>query len=194
MGCYGAAATLFFCLRANRRRPQNPNVLCSSETPMWFPVELHCPSAQRGGLPAALKAALEQHAHYHIVDERRIANLQCDSSPNGVASTFAKLDDCSATYIGARHMSPVAPFCAFTMAPELGIAYLEHLIDYEPLAETRFGERWLASALYGFVHMLLRDHETLSAVVLPLPIDGDPPAGYTQVSVDDRYHIKRTEP
>ncbi|MEZ6052862.1 MAG: hypothetical protein R3C02_16000 [Planctomycetaceae bacterium] len=160
---------------------------------MWFPVDLHSLSAQRGGLPAAVMAAFEQHAHFHIVDERRIANHQCDSSANGAASTFAKLDDCSATYIGARHMSPVAPFCAFTLAPELGIAYLEHLIDYEPLAETRFGKRWLANALYGFVHMLLRDHQTLSAVVLPLPIDGEPPAGFAQVAVDDRYHIKRTE-
>ncbi len=41
--------------------------------------------------------------------------------------------------------------------------------------------------------MLLRDHESLSAVVLPLPTDGDPPAGFAQVAVDDRYHIKRTE-
>jgi hypothetical protein len=175
------------------RGPVNGVVLCSSETPMWFPVDLHCPSAQRGGLPAAVTAALEQHAHYQIVDERRIANHQCDSSPNGAAATFAKLDDCSATYIGARHMSPVAPFCAFTLAPDLGIAYLEHLIDYEPLAETRFGKRWLASALYGFVHILLRDHESLSAVVLPLPIDGHPPDGFTQVAVDDRFQIKRTE-
>ena len=160
---------------------------------MWFPVDLHCPSAQRGGLPAALKVALEQHPHHHIVDQRKITNHQCDSSPNGVASTFALLDDCSAAYIGARHMIPAAPFCAFTLATELGIAYLEHLIDYEPLAETRFGKRWLANALYGFVHMLLRDHESMEAVVLPLPIDGDPPGGFTQIAVDDRYHIKRTE-
>ena len=161
---------------------------------MWFPVELHSPSAQRGGLPAALMAALEQHTHYHIVDNRKISNHQCDSSSIGAASTFALLDDCGAVYIGARHMSPVAPFCAFTRAPELGIAYLEHLIDYEPLAQTRFGQRWLANALFGFVYMLLHDNDSLSAVVLPLPIDGDPAAGFTQVAVDDRYHIKRTEP
>lgn len=158
---------------------------------MWLPVDLHCLLAQRRGLPIAVTELLEKHAHYQIVEERRIANQKCDSSPSGAAATYAKLDNCSATYIGARHMSPVAPFCAFTLAPELGIAYLEHLIDYEPLAETSFGNRWLANALYGFVYILLRDHESLSAVVLPLPIDGDPPCGFTQVAVDDRYHIKR---
>jgi hypothetical protein len=140
-----------------------------------------------------VKVTLEQHAHYHIVDERKIANRQCDSSPNGVAATFARLNDCSATYIGTGHMRPVAPFCAFTLAPELGIAYLEHLIDYESLTEKRSSKRWLASALYAFVHVLLRDHESLSYVVLPLPIEGEPPAGFTQVASGDRYHIKRTE-
>jgi len=169
-------------------------VLCSSETPMWFPVELHSPSAQRGGLPAALKATLEQHAHYHIVDEQKIANHQCDSSPTGAALTFARLNDCSATYIGTGHMRPVAPFCAFRLAPELGIAYLQHLIDYEPLTEKQSSKRWFGNALYAFVHVLLRDHESLSVVVMPLPIAGEPPAGFLQVASGDRYHIKRTEP
>jgi len=82
--------------------PVNFFVPCSREINMWSPVELHCPSAQRGLLPAAVIAALEQHAHYHIVDDRKISNHQCDSSPNGAASTFALLDDCCATYIGAR--------------------------------------------------------------------------------------------
>ncbi len=90
-------------------------------------------------------------------------------------------------------MIPVAPFCAFTLAPESGIAYLEHLLDYEPLDEKRIGRQCLAAALYSFVHLLLRDHESLSAVVLPLPIDGNPPDGFTQVAADDRFHIKRTE-
>lgn len=159
---------------------------------MWFPVELHSPSAQRGQLAAAVIAALEQHSHYHIIEERKVANHPCDSSPTGAAATLAMLEGCTAAYIGARHMNPVAPFCAFTTAPELGIAYLEHLIDYEPLAKSRFSKRWLSAGLHGFVHLLLRDHKTLSAVVLPLPIDGDPPAGFAQIAVDDRYHIVRT--
>lgn len=161
---------------------------------MWFPIELHCLTAQRGGLPAALKATLEQHSHYHVVDERKIANYQCDSSPSGAASMFARLNDCSAAYIGTGHMRPVAPFCAFTLAPEFGIAYLEHLIDYEPLTEKQSSKRWLANALYAFVYELLRDHASLSFVVLPLPIEGEPPAGFTQVISGDCYRIKRTEP
>lgn len=79
------------------------------------------------------------------------------------------------------------------MAPEVGIAYLEHLIDYEPLADTRFGQRWLTNALYSFVCLLLRDNDSLSTVVMPLPIVGDPVSGFEQVAVDDRYHIRRTE-
>lgn len=160
---------------------------------MWLPVELHNPSAQRGGLAAALVAVLEQHTHYHIVDQRKIAHHRCDSSRNGAAATLALLDRCSATYIGVQHMRPVAPFCAFTTAPELHIAYLEHLIDCEPLTESRFGTRWLAAGLYAFVHMLLRDQNSLSAIVLPSPIDGDPPAGFAQIAVDERYPIRRTE-
>jgi len=161
---------------------------------MWFPVELHCPTAQRGGLAAALRATLEHHIHYHVVDERKIANYQCDSSPAGAASVFARLNDCSAAYIGTGHMRPVAPFCAFTLSRELGMAYLEHLIDYEPLTEQPSSKRWLAHALYAFVQELLHDHESLSFVVLPLPIEGGTPAGFTQVVSGDRYHLIRTEP
>ncbi len=164
----------------------------SGKIEMWFPVALHASSNQIRGIAKALEETLEQRTHCHVVDQRRIANSPCDSSSEGAAATVMLLGKCSVAYVGASNGIPVAPFCGFTLASELGVAYLEHLIDYEPLAATKFGKHWLANALFSFVYVLLREHKTLNAVVLPLPIAGDPLKGFRQVPVDDRYHVVRT--
>ena len=159
---------------------------------MWFPVKLQSARAPSGELSAAVIALLEKSPHYLVIEDRKISNRQCDASPVAAAATMGMLEKCSATYIGKVHAEPSVPFCAFTVAERYRqIAYLEHLVYSEPLGETRFGKRWLEMGLHNFIHVLLRDEPSILAVVLPLPIPGDPPSGFEMVQVGERFHIKR---
>lgn len=159
---------------------------------MWFRVELHSERARRGGLLQALTRQLASHPHYMLVTERRITNFPCDNSEVGSRETANLLNQCSVAYAGTRHMCPVSPYSGFSVAAELGIAYLEHLIDYDPLPETRNARRWTSASLHAFVSFLFLDHPEVNTVVPPLPIDPETHGEMREVPVDDRYHVIRT--
>ena len=157
---------------------------------MWFPAQLNA-DAKHNGLLTALASVLSSHVHVHVIQDRIFANAPSDSSTEGVARTVKLLTQCTAAYVGTSNMKPSAPYCAFTIAPELGIAYLEHLIDYDQLTPSSFGERWLAASLYQFINALVSDYPAVENVVSALPIDGIPPAGFVQTPVDDRFHVTK---
>jgi len=135
---------------------------------MWCPVELHASRGQVRDLSRALAAQLRTSRHYALVTKRRIDGRAIDNSLEAATQMVCLLEDCAVAYIGARHGTPIAPYAGFTLARELGIAYLEHLIDYDPPSENQQPRRWLTNGLHAFVFLLFREHTQIDTVVLPL--------------------------
>lgn len=134
---------------------------------MWFPVEIHSKQAAASGLLDALAASLCGHLHHFVVADRRIDGRPVGQTVAAAADAVRLLGGCSVAYVGARHGAPIAPFAGFSLAPALGIAYLEYLIDYDPVPESGGFSRWLTSGLDAFVMFLRREHADIRTVVLP---------------------------
>lgn len=135
---------------------------------MWFPVEIHSRQAVASGLGDSLAACFRAHPHHFIVTGRKVEGRPVGQTAEAALEAVRLLESCSVAYVGARHGSPIAPFAGFSLAPALGIAYLEYLIDYDPLPERRAFSRWLTNGLEAFGMFLRREHENIQTVVLPV--------------------------
>ena len=157
---------------------------------MWFPVEVHSVGAVAGGLLNAAREHIRQYPQFHIVSDRRFDGRTINDAD--VDAVVDAIDNCSVAFAGTNHMTPNGPFGGFTLAPDLGVAYLEHLVAHDPLPDDRRISVWITAPVHHFVNFLLREHAEINTVVLPMPL-GDPPFdGFTQTAVDDRIHLTRS--
>lgn len=137
---------------------------------MWIPVELHNESARARGLREALLAHLTTYPHYKLVSGGFQDGEQLSPGSQSAARAVGELEACSIAYIGSRHMQPVAPFCGFSVAPDLGVARIEQLIDYEVLPSGRPAKKWLTNAVASILWVLFREHPEIKQVAIPLPV------------------------
>ena len=156
---------------------------------MWFPVELHSVSAVSGGLLAALREHLLAHEHHVLVHDRRLVGYPIDRDSGEINRVVEGLAACSIAYVGTQHLVPVAPFAAFTAAPELGIAYLETLIDQDAPGNGSGLPPWLTNGVGIFVFRLFREHPQITEIVLPFPIGSA--GGITEREVAGHFHLSR---
>ena len=160
---------------------------------MWYPVELHSQDANRGGLLGALVEELSSRPHYLLVTSRQISGQLCDESEDGARQTAVMLDQCSTAYVGTHHMAPVAPYSAFTLAPDIGVAYLEYFIDYNPLPTKVFDSHTISSPLHDFATALFREHQEIHTIVLPMPTSPVLDDHFEQHAVGEHYYLVRIE-
>ena len=157
---------------------------------MWFPVEVHSVGAVAGGLLDAAREHLRQCPQFHLVSDRRFDGRRISDAD--VDSVIDALDDCSVSFSGTTNMRAIGPFGGFTLAPDLGVAYLEHLVAHDPLPNDRELSVWITAPVNRFVTFLLRDNPEIDTVVLPMPLGDLPFDGFTQATVDDRFHLTRS--
>jgi hypothetical protein len=135
---------------------------------MWFPVDLHNPAERKRGLREALVACLASYPHHFLI----LNGEQCTrtiASDTASAEDFVQsLEKCSVAYIGARHGQPIAPYCGFSLAPELGVARIEFLVEYGALPGSGSSDKWVINAIGGFLILLFLKHPEVQQVLLPI--------------------------
>lgn len=128
---------------------------------MWMPQRLppdpHWQAAWLAQLTAFPHRLLINHGQW----DGRLLQL----TPDTAAAFLQPWLACSAVYVGSRHGQPLAPFCAFSQAPELSTARLAFWLDHagtsaEPPTALTIG-------LAAMVWLLLRQHPDLQRVLLP---------------------------
>jgi len=135
---------------------------------MWKPVDLHNPLARERGLREALVAHLAQYPHHLLVAHGKQDGAQTSTGVAEAESFVQLLEACSIAYIGCRHMQPVAPFCAFSLAQTLGVARMEYLVDYQ--ASPGSEDRWLTNAVGSLLWVLFREHPEVQQVAIPVSL------------------------
>ncbi|WP_027708438.1 hypothetical protein [Zooshikella ganghwensis] len=159
---------------------------------MWFPVAFHDQNARRKGLREAFEAQLSQYKHYLLVEDGLTTENEIEMNQSVANEIATKLDSCSISYIGARHMLPVAPFTAFSSAPELGIARLEYLIDYGELPTKKGGKKWMTNALASILVVLFKENQNIRQVALPLELKEEDFGEFKIQRTNGVFHAVRT--
>lgn len=158
---------------------------------MWFPVEIHSEGAVNGGLPAALREHLRLQPHVIVVADRKLVNQPLGNDPGELDSVLDEFTSCSAAYVGTHHMSPAAPFGAFKIASDLGIAYLELLLDANPWEGNAKADAAISVAIHSFVHCLFEDHLQVDRVILPFALTTPFELRFVQTEESGSYHLTR---
>ncbi|CCN72904.1 hypothetical protein [Vibrio nigripulchritudo] len=136
---------------------------------MWLPVDIHKKSAVEGGIVKSFLSHLAEGKFYYLVENRNVVNNCLDTigkeAARAVVSNFEK---CSICYVGTSRMRACAPFLAATFAEEIGIAYIEHLIDFDPIEESTALGCWSNNKIESLCYLIFRKHENINSIVIPL--------------------------
>jgi hypothetical protein len=159
---------------------------------MWHPVELHNPKVLERGLREALVGHLSTYPHHILVSHGEQVGTQLQSGSKHAEELVRKLEASSVAYIGVSHMRLVAPFCTFSLAPELGIARIEHLVDSGPLPVKRSEQKWLVNALASFLFVLFREHHNIQQVALPFEMNDEEFDGFRIENQQGHLYAMRT--
>ena len=136
---------------------------------MWLPVDIHKVSAIAGGVVESLLSHLAEGKFYYLIQNRNVVNDYLDSLGKAAAeSIIANFKRCSICYVGTSNMRPCAPFLAVTFAEEIGIAYIEHLIDFDSIEDATMLGRWSNRMITSLCHLIFKEHEGVNSIVIPL--------------------------
>lgn len=135
---------------------------------MWMPVEVRPRGGE--GVRASIVAQLARSVHYRAVSERQRVSEPLSADAETAERVMRELEACSIVYAGGRHGAVFAPFCAFSVAREFGVARVEHLIAHGAPPEDASITRWLGNEVEGILLVLLHEHREIEQVALPLPV------------------------
>lgn len=165
---------------------------------IWFLVEMHGDRGRAGGYREAVLRMLEFGGYARTVHERRILDpplvVTADTGPD----VLADLDRCSVGFGGAIETRPAGPLAGFAVAPEMGLATLEYLVEVVPARNAERTRPIHARTAIERQHMTVRLFDSvpgLREVVSPLSIAESiamrPSAGLRETCVDGRFHVVR---
>lgn len=157
---------------------------------MWHVVEMHNQRVRDRGLREALVSHLATVPHHVLVSEGQPDGAATLTNVEAASLLVQKLEECSVAYVGSRHASPVAPYCGFSVAPDLGLARLEYLIDYAALP--RHKDKWLTNALASILWVCLRENSAIQQIVLPALLEEESYDGFCIENMGNRSYAKRT--
>jgi len=159
---------------------------------MWAPVNLNNPKPRQAGLREALVASIAASPHYRLVSHGSLDGQQLPKGEEAADAFVRSFEESSLAYVGCSHMKPVAPFCAFSVASELGIARIEHLVDYGALPRRREKDKWLTNAIASFLVVLFLEHPNIRQVALPVSVAEESFGDFSIKYIDGVAHAIRT--
>ena len=136
---------------------------------MWLPVDIHKESAREGGVVESFLSHLAEGKYYYLIKGRNVVNETLDTIGKETAEEIvANFEKCSVCYVGTSRMRACAPFLAATIAEDIGIAYLEHLIDFDPIEGAATLGRWSSNMIESLCYLIFKDNESINSIVIPL--------------------------
>lgn len=136
---------------------------------MWLPVDIHSESAKKGGIVQAFQSHLAKGKLCYLVQNRVLVNrsLKCigEKSAKEIVSDF---ELCSVSYVGTSHAQPCPPFLAATVSEGLGLAYIEHIIDLDPVKGAKVLSGFSKNMMESLCYLIFKDYKVVNSIVIPL--------------------------
>lgn len=115
---------------------------------IWFVSSLNDEGARRSGYREATLQAWAAGGWACTVLGRTLLEQPIAVAADNAAEFMAAMEICSVAFGGAVEMRPAAPWAGFTVAPALGLAMLECLVEHVPRQSERHdGDRHAWSAV-----------------------------------------------
>lgn len=139
---------------------------------MWLPIELNRSGEIENGIRQDFLASLKNGKYTYVVKNRNVVNESIRNLQESEAkSILQSFKACSKSFIGTAKMVPCPPFVAFTVAIDLGIAYIEHFIDLDIIEAERPVSKFSRNLIESLCFLVFRNNQKIETIVVPFVLE-----------------------
>ena len=160
---------------------------------MWLPVELNNHTEIEKGIREAFLSALQKGKYTYVVKNRDVLNKTISGLKIENAKAILKaFESCSFCYVGTSKLVPCPPFVAFIVSKELGIAYMEHLIDIDDVKVGKIISGFSRNLIELLCFIVFQKNQSINKIIVPFKLKGHEITEYELEQKNDTTIIKRS--